>query len=84
MIILIGFFVLFYAFFINATVLKTVGLQDVEENIVDTRSEISQLEFKLIDENKNFTKEYAYNIGLVEISNPVFVAKNSATLSFND
>lgn len=81
---MIGFFVLFYAYFINATVLNTVSLQNTEEKIVDTRSEISQLEFKLIEENKNFTREYASNIGLVEVSDPVFIAKSSAGLSLND
>lgn len=81
---LIAFFVFFYAYFINATVLNTVSLQNSEEEIVDTRSEISQLEFALIEENKNFTKEFATNLGLVEISDTVFIARNSAKLSFND
>jgi hypothetical protein len=81
---LIAFFVFFYAYFINATVLNTVSLQNIEEEIVDTRSEISQLEFALIEENKNFTKEYAANLGLVEVSDTVFIARNSAKLSFND
>lgn len=84
LVVLIGFFVLMYGYFINATVMNTVALQNNEEAIVDTRSEISQLEFALIEENKNFTREYAYNIGLVEVSDTVFVARNSAKLSFND
>lgn len=84
LIALIGFSILFYAYLINATVLNTASLQNVEESIVDTRSEISQLEFQLIEENKNFTREYASNLGLVEVSNPVFVARNSASLSLND
>jgi hypothetical protein len=81
---LIAFFVFFYGYFINATVLNTVSLQNVEEEIVDTRSEISQIEFALIEENKNFTMEYAANIGLVDISDTVFIARNSASLSLND
>ncbi|MBP9763604.1 MAG: hypothetical protein KBD10_02575, partial [Candidatus Pacebacteria bacterium] len=81
----IAFFVLFYAYFVNATVMNTAGLQKIEEVVVDIRSEISQLEFKLIEENKTFTKEYASSIGLVEISEPVFVARNSNSgLSFNE
>lgn len=81
---LIAFFVFFYAYFINATVLNTVSLQNNEEEIFDIKSEISQLEFALIEENKNFTKEYASSLGLVEISDTVFIARNSANLSFND
>ncbi len=84
LVVLIGFFVFMYGYFINATVLNTVSLQNIEEEIVDTRSEISQLEFALIEENKNFTKEYAASLGLVEISDTVFIARNSANLSFND
>lgn len=81
---LIGFFILFYAYFINATVLTTASLQNIEEEIVDTRSEISQLEFALIEGNKNLTMEFASNLGLVEVSDTVFVARNSASLSLND
>lgn len=84
LITLIGFFILFYAYFINMTVLNTAKLQTVKEDIVDTRSSISQLEFKLIEGNKNLTKEYASNIGFVDVADTVFVARNSAKLSFND
>lgn len=84
LVVLIGAFVFMYGYFINATVLNTVSLQNIEEEIVDTRSEISQLEFALIEENKNLTKEFASNLGLVEISDTVFIARNSANLSFND
>lgn len=84
LVVLIGMFVFMYGYFINATVLNTVSLQNTEEEIVDTRSEISQLEFALIEENKNFTKEYAASLGLVDISDTVFIARNSANLSFND
>jgi cell division protein FtsL len=84
LITLIIFFVFFYAYFINATVLNTAKLSKIEEKIVDTRSEISQLEFNLIEENKSFTKQYAVNLGLVEVENTVFVSRNSKNLSFND
>ena len=77
--------VLFYAYLVNATVMNTASFQKNEELVVDTRSEISQLEFRLIEESKNFTRDYAYNIGLVEISEPVFVARNSNSgLSLNE
>lgn len=77
--------VLFYAYFVNATVMNTASFQKNVDLVVDTRSEISQLEFKLIEEGKNFTRDYAYNIGLVEISKPVFIARNSNSgLSLNE
>lgn len=79
------FFVLFYAYFVNAAVMNTANLQKIEELVVDTRSEISQLEFKLIEENKNFTKEYASRMGLVDVEEPVFIARNSNSgLSLNE
>jgi hypothetical protein len=82
---LIAFFIIFYAYFVNATVINTANLQKNDDLVIDTRSEISQLEFKLIEENKNFTRDYAYSIGLVEISDPVFVARNSNSgLSLNE
>ncbi|MFA7193893.1 MAG: hypothetical protein WC087_03175 [Candidatus Paceibacterota bacterium] len=81
----IAFFALFYVYLINATVMNTAQLGKIEELVVDTRSEISQLEFKLIEENKNFTKEYASRIGLVDVEEPVFVARNSNSgLSLNE
>lgn len=84
LICLIGLFILSYAYLVNATVLHTAGLQKIDEEIVDTKSEISQLEFALIEESKNFTKEYASTLGLVEIADTVFVSRTSAKLSFND
>lgn len=85
LIALIAVSVFLYGYLVNITILHTAERQNVEDSIIESKTIISQLELKLIDSNRNLTKEYAYNIGFSPVNKLVFVERNSVTsLSLNE
>ena len=73
-----------YGYFVNVTILHTAERQEIEDTIVDLKTDISQLELALIEQNRNLTKEYAYNIGFDSVNELVFVERGNTSLTLNE
>jgi len=74
---------LFYVYFANTTVHTLSTLEKTKQHIQSLNIEVSELESKHLVVENSFSTEKALNLGFVEISNPIFIMKNSgkATLS---
>ena len=72
-----------YVYFVNTMIFNTARRHNIEEMIVDAKSEVSELEFAFITKKREITKEYAYSIGFEDLERVVFV-DSADSLSFNE
>lgn len=84
LIALIILFIGLYIYFVNVTILHTAHRQHIEEEITDTKSQISQLELDFIETNRMITKEYAINLGFEETNSVVFITRADSRLTLNE
>jgi hypothetical protein len=64
--------------------MHTAQRSQVAEANAELQSEISELEFTVIDSDKVFTTAYAYQAGFTDVADMQFVERTAETrLSFN-
>ena len=63
---MIGFLVLSYAYFINATIVNAVTRTTLENELSNLASSVGEREAEYLSLKKNISVEYAHSIGFVE------------------
>jgi|GEM_PF-1380212 heme/copper-type cytochrome/quinol oxidase subunit 2 len=73
-----------YGMFVYSAIIHTAQRSQVAEANAELQSEISELEFTLIDSDKIFTTSYAYESGFSDVVDMKFVERTTETrLSYN-
>lgn len=67
-----------YLYFVGAITFSVVERQGLEESTKTLRSDISTQEFHYLEKEKTLTKEFAYNIGLIEAPTISFTTQQRA------
>jgi hypothetical protein len=69
--------VIFYVYFVNQTILNVVLRENLEQSIVEIQSEISELEFNFITEQKELDMQFALANGFNEIETPLYISRDT-------
>jgi len=73
-----------YAFLVYSAIIHTAAREQIVHNTSELQSEISELEFTLIDSDRVFTAAYAYESGFTDVDEMKFVERTAETrLSYN-
>jgi len=72
------FFLIFYVYLINQTILNIVARENIESDIVVLNSEISEMEFEYISQKNAVTLGYAYSLGFEDADNIKFASRRLA------
>lgn len=73
--VLLVCFAILYAFFVNETVTNIVERKEVQTQITELNSELSELEFAYIKHQNSITLDYAHKIGFIEVEPTQYVVK---------
>ena len=76
-----------YLYLVKSTVFSAAAYEDISDDIIQTQSEIGELELVYIQKTRNIERELSEEFALVETSNSdtIFTKRNVATkLTFND
>jgi hypothetical protein len=72
-------------YFAVVVTLQTADRGFAGDSINDMKSSISQLEYRLIEKNREITREYAYSLGFQDVDDKLFVHRDSVkSLSLNE
>ena len=66
-----------YGYFVSMSITNVLLREEVEQQIAEFSSEISQLEFAYLDHKNSINLQYAYDQGFSDISNKTFVTRKS-------
>ena len=74
-----------YVVFANSAVRIVTTLEDMRDKVESVRIEVSELEARSFSYESNLSKERAFELGLVEVENPLFIVKSESrkTLSLS-
>lgn len=72
-------FSLLYMYFIGQTIFAAAERESIESNLIEVQTNISELELSLIDHRRAVTREYATELGFVEVDETVFVKRDPTT-----
>lgn len=84
---LVMLFMFAYLYFVNSTAFGAAAYERISDQIIETQSEIGELELVFIEKNRSIEKEMGSEFGLVpaDESNMIFARRNTATkLTFNE
>jgi hypothetical protein len=76
-----------YLYFVNSTAFSAASYERISDNIIETQSEIGELELVFIEKNRAIEKEMSEEFALVKTaqSDLAFTKRNIATkLTFNE
>ncbi len=79
LLLLLGFFIFLYIYFISSSIITVIVREEVSGNIVAVSSTISGLESKYLALKNEITVEYAYTHGFSDISSKSYTPRVSAT-----
>lgn len=68
-----------YMYFVGQTIFAVAERENLEDTIVETETEISELELALIEKKRLITREFAVREGFVEVENTTFVKRDPDT-----
>lgn len=77
LIFLLSSLLLLYGYFISASIVNVLVREEVERDIADVSSHVSQLESQYLVQKNKITLEYAYTQGFSNITNKQFTARAS-------
>lgn len=81
----IVFAMLTYVIFVNSAVIQTAEREKLQDKIIALKSDISDLENKIITSERKIDINLAYNSGFEEAEDIVFINRDSVTqLSLNE
>lgn len=75
----LGMLSISYAYFINATIIHALAQTDLEQEISQMTSSLSEYESELIALKRNVSLDYARSIGLIDpgIERTIYVSKST-------
>ena len=79
----IGISSMLYVYLVNQTILNIVMRENVESEMVDLESKISELEFEYITLKNDINIDYAYSIGFVDVEKVKFASRKLSTQSLS-
>ena len=68
-----------YIYFVNQAIFHVAERSQIEEQIAETKSTISENELALINKSRALTREYAMNRGFTQVNDVVFVERDPST-----
>lgn len=72
---------MFYAYFVNQTVLDVVERKQLETEISERGAAIAQMEFTYMSKKNEITKDYARSLGYHEAQDKKYVRRTNTTLT---
>jgi len=75
--IILALFVYLYSYQVSLS--SAMAIQDIESEILDIKSKISETEFLVVESKRNIDRDVALADGFVKISDVKFVKKNQDT-----
>lgn len=79
LILLMIFSVFSYGYSYHVSVSYASSVEELEDKISNIKSEISELEFQIVEGKRNVDKEIAVSKGFVEIEDITFIKKRPST-----
>jgi hypothetical protein len=74
--VLVIFLAITYGYFVKQTILNVVTREEVEEEMIDLGSAVSQLEVRYIELKNRIDLDFAYSLGYKDASEIKFVSRN--------
>jgi len=67
----------FYAYFVNRTVMNVVARKDIQTQMTELSSNVSEFEFKYMKYKNTITLDYTRSLGFSDARNTIYISRGS-------